>query len=140
VSGVPRDDKDALGRAGERRAALHYLLRGWRIVGRNVREHGAEIDLIARRGRVVAFVEVKTRRESDAGEPWESLRDAQRRRIMRAAEGWLAARERELGDDVEARFDVVSIVRTRWRFRVERFEGAFEAEGEAGRPWRTRKR
>jgi putative endonuclease len=138
VSGVAPRDKDALGRAGERRAALHYLLRGWRILGRNVREHGAEIDLIVRRGRVVAFVEVKTRRESDAGEPWESVRDAQRRRITRAAEGWLVAHERELGAGVELRFDIVSIVKTRWRFRVERFEGAFEAEAVDGRPWRRK--
>jgi putative endonuclease len=138
VSGVPQRDRDALGRAGERRAALHYLLRGWRILGRNVRDHGPELDLVVRRGRVVAFVEVKTRRAGDAGEPWESVREGQRRRIMRAAEGWLAAHERELGDDVEARFDVVSIVKTRWRFRVERIEGAFEAEAEAGRPWRRR--
>jgi len=135
---VPSRDKDLLGRAGERRAALHYLLRGWRIVGRNVRDFGGEIDLIARRGRVVAFVEVKTRRESDAGEPWEAVSEGQRRRIMRAAEGWLAAHERELGDDVEARFDVVSIVKSRWRFRVERIEGAFEAEADARSPWRRR--
>ncbi len=129
-------EKDLLGRAGERRAALHYLLRGWRIVGRNVRDYGGEIDLIVRRGRVVAFVEVKTRRASDAGEPWESVREGQRRRIMRSAEGWLAAHP--LGDDTEIRFDIVSIVKTRWRFRVERFEGAFEAEADARVPWRRR--
>ena len=133
---VPSRDKDLLGRAGERRAALHYLLRGWRIVGRNVRDYGGEIDLIARRGGVIAFVEVKTRRESDAGEPWESVRDGQRRRIMRAAEAWLAAHPP--GDDTEIRFDIVSIVKTRWRFRVERYEGAFEAEAESGRPWRRK--
>lgn len=129
-------DKDLLGRAGERRAALHYLLRGWRIVGRNVRDYGGEIDLIARRGRVIAFVEVKTRRESDAGEPWESVRDGQKRRILRAAEAWLAAHP--LDDRTEVRFDIASIVKTRWRFRVECFEGAFEAEAETGRPWRRR--
>jgi putative endonuclease len=134
---APRD-RDALGRAGERRAALHYLLRGWWIVARNARIAGVEVDLIVRRGRTLAFVEVKTRREGDAGEPWESVREGQRRRIMRAAEGWLAAHERELGADVELRFDVVSIVKTRWRFRVERLEGAFEAEGEVGRPWRRK--
>lgn len=133
---MPPRDKDLLGRAGERRAALHYLLRGWRIVGRNVRDHGGEIDLIARRGHEIAFVEVKTRRESDAGEPWESVRDGQRRRIMRAAEGWLAAHPPD--DRTEVRFDIVSIVRTRWRFRVERIEGAFEAEAESGRPWRRK--
>ncbi|MGK2857666.1 MAG: YraN family protein [Thermoanaerobaculia bacterium] len=132
---APRE-KDLLGRAGERRAAFHYLLRGWRIEGRNVRDYGAEIDLIVRRGRVVAFVEVKTRREGDAGEPWESVREGQRRRIMRAAEGWLAAHP--LREDTEVRFDIVSIVKTRWRFRLERFEGAFEAEAESGRPWRRR--
>jgi len=138
VSAVAPRDKDALGRAGERRAALHYLVRAWRIVARNERIGGVEVDLVVRRGRTIAFVEVKTRREGDAGEPWESVREGQRRRIMRAAEGWLAAHERALGDDIEVRFDVVSIVKTRWRFRVERLEGAFEAEGEAGRPWRRK--
>lgn len=133
---MPSRDKDLLGRAGERRAALHYLLRGWRIVGRNVRDFGGEIDLIARRGRVIAFVEVKTRRESDAGEPWESVRDGQKRRILRAAESWLAAHS--LDDRTEVRFDIVSIVKTRWRFQVECFEGAFEAEAEGGKPWRRR--
>lgn len=131
-------DRDALGRAGERRAALHYLLRGWRIVARNARVAGVEVDLIARRGRTLAFVEVKTRREGEAGEPWEAVRDAQRRRIMRAAEGWLAAHGAELGDDVEVRFDIVSVTRSRWRFRVERFEAAFEAEGDGRFPWRRR--
>jgi len=138
VSGVAPRDKDALGLAGERRAALHYVIRGWRILGRNVRVAGVEVDLIARRGRTIVFAEVKTRREGDAGEPWESVREGQRLRIMRAAEGWLAARERELSDDVEVRFDIVSIVRTRWRFRVERIEGAFESEGVDGRPWRRK--
>jgi len=138
VSAVAPRDKDALGRAGERRAALHYLVRAWRIVARNERIAGVEVDLIVRRGRTIAFVEVKTRREGDAGEPWESVRDAQRRRIMRAAEAWLAAHDGALDDDVEVRFDIVSIVKSRWRFRVERLEGAFEAEVVDGRPWRRR--
>jgi putative endonuclease len=58
-----RDRTNAeLGAAGERRAALHYRLRGFSIVGRNVRLGRGEIDLIARRGELLVFAEVNTRR------------------------------------------------------------------------------
>ena len=48
--------------AGERRAALHYRLRGYRILARNARAGGNELDLVARRGRTLVFCEVKEKR------------------------------------------------------------------------------
>ena len=56
-----------LGPLGERRAAWFYRLRGYTIVARNVRFRRGEIDLIVRRGRTLAFVEVKTRQSLTAG-------------------------------------------------------------------------
>jgi len=56
-----------LGRRGERRAAWFYRLRGYRIVERNLRMRGGEIDLIVRRGGLLVFVEVKTRQSLLAG-------------------------------------------------------------------------
>ena len=50
-----------LGQRGERRAAWFYRIRGYRIVARNVHLRGGEIDLVARRGRTLVFVEVKAR-------------------------------------------------------------------------------
>ena len=51
-----------LGAEGETRAARHLVRRGYRIVARNVRAGGVELDLVVRRGRIIVFVEVKARR------------------------------------------------------------------------------
>ena len=56
-----------LGQRGERRAAWFYRLRGYRIVARNVRLRGGEIDLVVRRGRTLVFAEVKARQSLTAG-------------------------------------------------------------------------
>lgn len=130
---MPRDRKQALGRAGERRAAWFYRLRGFRVVARNVSFRDGEIDLIVRRGRLLVFVEVKTRSEGHLGEPAMSVDRPKQLRIMRCAEIWLAKRQ---PGDVDVRFDIVTVVRTRWRFRVEHIPNAFEARYENGRPWR----
>ena len=58
----PRQRAERRGRDGETRAALWLQAKGWRIVGRRVKTPRGEIDLIAKRGRLVAFVEVKWRR------------------------------------------------------------------------------
>ena len=55
-------DRHTLAVAGEARAAAYLARRGYRIVARNVRAGGVEIDIVARRGRLVVFAEVKTRR------------------------------------------------------------------------------
>ncbi|MBW2714474.1 MAG: YraN family protein, partial [Deltaproteobacteria bacterium] len=62
-----RRSRNELGAEGERRAADHLAARGYRIIARNVRAGGVEMDLIARRGPLVVFVEVKTRREGGPG-------------------------------------------------------------------------
>ena len=92
------------GRRGETIAALWLMMRGWSIVGRRVRTPVGEVDLVARRGRIVAFVEVKTRtRASDAD---LSLDHYRLRRVAAAAEA-LAPRFVRPGDDV--RIDAVFI-------------------------------
>ena len=91
----------------ERRAALHYRLRGYRILGRNVWAGGYELDLIARRGRKLVFCEVKGKSGTGFGDPLEMVDDEKLRRLHRAAEAWLArnAACREL----ECRFEVVAV-------------------------------
>ena len=71
-------------------ACWHLRLRGWRIVARGWRCPAGEIDIIARRGRVLAIIEVKSRGEIDVAAT--ALAPRQRRRIARAAEAFLAAR------------------------------------------------
>lgn len=109
----------ALGRAAERRAELHYRLRAYRILARNARAGGNEIDLVARRGNRLVFCEVKAKRGEGFGDPLEMVTFEKQRRIRRAAEIWLAARPMLHGLDVT--LDVVA-VRPRG---LERIQNAF---------------
>jgi putative endonuclease len=95
------------GRRAERRAALHYLLRGYKIVARNAWAGGYELDLVARRGRRLVFCEVKEKTWLLYGDPVEMVTKEKQRRIRRAAEAWLARRP-EL-DGLEVQFDVVAV-------------------------------
>lgn len=78
------------GRHAEWLAALRLMLAGYRIVARNYRSPVGEIDLIARRGATLIFVEVKTRAGHAAAA--ESISARQQARIRRAAEAFLAGR------------------------------------------------
>jgi putative endonuclease len=79
------------GRAAERRVAWHYRLRGYRILARNVRAGGVELDLIVRRGRRLVFCEVKLKEGPRFGEPLEAVDDRKQERLRRGAQAWLVA-------------------------------------------------
>jgi putative endonuclease len=99
------------GRRAEFVAALLLMAKGYRILGRRVRTHAGEIDLVARSpGGVVCFVEVKTR--SSMRDAQESLLPRQQARIARAAELYLAQRRGLLSRGV--RFDTVMISDRNW--------------------------
>jgi len=107
--------RSRLGRAGEELAAEHLRGQGWDVTARNFRCRQGEIDLVARRGREVALVEVKTRAGGSHGTAAEAV-DERKRRAMagcvaeyRAASGWrgpvrfrLVAITLEVVDDVLA--------------------------------------
>ena len=95
-------DTDRFGRRAERVAAIFLAFKGYRILARRFRSPSGEIDLIARRRRLVVYVEVKGRRGEHA-----HVRDRQRHRIRRAAEHFLKLRP-ELSS-CDQRFDVVLI-------------------------------
>ena len=95
------------GVAGEHLAALHYLLRGYRVLGRNVWAGGNELDLVVRRGRSLVFVEVKRKRGAGYGDPLEMVGAEKQRRVRRAAEAWLAAHPEAAG--LEPRFEVAAV-------------------------------
>ena len=86
------DSRRHLGRIAEAAAARHLATEGWSLVGRNVRVGRGELDLIVRRGDVLAFVEVKARRSADYGTPEDAVDGHKRRQVARLAELWLAAR------------------------------------------------
>jgi putative endonuclease len=119
-------DRRALGAEGERRAAAHLEGHGWRVLARNVRAGGVELDLIAERQGVVAFVEVKARRSRSFG-PGELAVDARKRgRLLRGAAAWLRENPRSRG--WRARFDVIVCeVDAADAWRLRHLEGAFDA-------------
>ncbi len=98
------------GRRAERLALLALSLAGYRILARNLRSPVGEIDIVARRGRMIAFIEVKTRSSLETAA--DAIAGRQRRRITRAAARFLAARP-ELATH-QARFDVILIAPWRW--------------------------
>ena len=97
------------GRRAERLAALWLQLKGYKILGRRVRTPVGEVDLVARRGRTVAFVEVKAR--ATAEHAALALDEWRLRRVAAAAEA-LAHRYARAGDDI--RLDAIFIVPRRW--------------------------
>src|SRR3954447_11552497 len=97
----------SFGNCGER-AAERYLKRlGYRIIARQHRNSGGELDLIAQDGDTTVFVEVKTRGDGERGQPVDAITADKQRRLTRAAlvymkqRGWLERR---------GRFDVIAIV------------------------------
>ena len=93
------------GHAAEWAAAALLRAKGYRIMQRRYRGPGGEIDLVARRGRTIVFVEVKARPTLDDG-AW-SVTPEKRRRLVRAAEGWLMQNPELAGLDL--RLDVILI-------------------------------
>jgi putative endonuclease len=97
-----------LGLRGEDIAARHLEGAGWRVLARNWRFGHKEIDLIARRGHTVAFIEVKTRTRLRWGHPLCAIDGRKRAEIERVARVWLARHGRP---DDEFRFDAVAVYR-----------------------------
>jgi putative endonuclease len=102
--------KDAVGRFGEDLAARHLDAAGLQILARNWRCSEGELDIVAREGPVLAFVEVKTRSSVAFGVPSEAVTPVKAARIHRLALRWLDEHREQAGWPA-IRFDVVSIVR-----------------------------
>jgi putative endonuclease len=100
-------DRVQRGRAGEEEAIRYLRSRGWVILGRNVRAGRAEVDVIAMRGRVLAFVEVKCRRDLGFGHPLEAITASKQKKVARVARHWL--RDRPLPPGTTLRFDAVAV-------------------------------
>jgi putative endonuclease len=102
------------GREGETRAAWFLRAKGWQILDQRVRTPAGEVDLVARRGKLVAFVEVKTRRTS--AELDHAIDEYRLSRVAAAAE-MLGPRYCREGDDM--RVDVVLIAPRTWPRHIE---------------------
>lgn len=117
---------DRFGAWGERIAAEYLERQGWSVLARNYRWSRREIDLIARQGCTIAFIEVKTRADESFAHPFESLGLVQRRRIAEVAAAWV----REHGVETEVyRFDLISVLRSpAGEVRIDHLPDAWSAE------------
>jgi putative endonuclease len=96
-----------LGGWGEELAKEYLLKLGYKIIKTNFRNKIGEIDIIAKDGNMICFVEVKTRRTADYGQPFESVHYFKRRKMCNLALSYLKYACHN--NDMRARFDVVSI-------------------------------
>jgi putative endonuclease len=114
----------ALGKAGENLACQELERRGYAIIARGWRQRAGEIDIIARHGRILVFVEVKARAGRAFGEAAEAVSRRKRRRLVQLARMYLA-RHRQL--ESPCRFDVVTIDADAGHAVVQVFQNAFDA-------------
>jgi putative endonuclease len=119
-----------LGELGERVAARWLVRRGWRVLAHRFRSGHRDLDLVVRRGRTVAFVEVKTRRAADGGAraaaafggPVGAVTWRKRRELARSAWVWM---DRHGGPAMVYRFDVVGVLVTPRGVRIRHIADAF---------------
>lgn len=117
-AGTDRDARRASERRGARAelvAAAALMLKGYRVLARRWKCRHGEIDLVAVRGRRLAFVEVKQR--TTAEDAHAAIGELQSHRIRDAAELWLARERRYRGHDIH--FDAVFVLPRRWPMHVE---------------------
>jgi putative endonuclease len=111
-----------LGLSAETRAAALLLAKGYRVVARRFRTGVGEVDIVARRGNLLVFIEVKARERLD--DAAEAVTPRQQRRIIAAAQAWLAANPDDVTRNI--RFDVILIAPRRWpRHILAAFDATF---------------
>jgi len=110
-----------LGGRGEDLAARFLARKGLKVLERNFRCPAGEVDIIARDGETVVFVEVKTRRGGLFGHPLEAVHSTKRDRLRKTALFYLSTR----GGEAPARFDIVGINLGPGAPEIEHVEDAF---------------
>ncbi|HEX3703990.1 MAG TPA: YraN family protein [Vicinamibacterales bacterium] len=117
-------DKVIFGKTGEDLACEELTRRGYEIVARRCRLHGGELDVIARDGDTLVFVEVKARDGHAFGDAAEAVTAFKRRRIAHLALDYVTRHQLR---DCPCRFDVVAIHVESGRPAIEVFQNAFDA-------------
>ncbi len=112
-----------LGSEGEALAAAYLEGHRYKVLERNFRCRGGEIDIVARDGKTIVFVEVKARKDRQYGPPQLAVTHFKQRQISKASLTWLA-KNRQL--ETCARFDVISITFTGQLPQIEHIPNAFE--------------
>lgn len=123
-----RGARKQLGNRGELEAASFLEGLGYKILHRQLRGRYGELDLVARDGATIVFVEVKTRASTDAGHPTEAITPDKQRKMTRSA---LAFLKKQRWLNQKARFDVVAIIwpQTNEPPQIQHYINAFEPVG-----------
>jgi putative endonuclease len=116
------EERLSLGRWGEEEAVRFLRRLGMTIVERNLRTPVGEIDIVARQGKTLVFVEVKTRRSDAFGTPQEAVGPTKQRQIIRTALWYMGDGK---GRGMQPRFDVVAVRPEPQGARVEHIVNAF---------------
>jgi len=114
--------KKELGSWGEGIAKDYLIAKGYRIIFTNYKTKMGEIDIVAQKENVVAFVEVKTRRNDSYGKPRESVNFKKQLTYARVAEQFL---QQFNNGNNSFRFDVIEVYKSNENFKVEHIEDAF---------------
>ena len=116
-------DPHLLGKAGEDAAADYLEEKGYTILDRNWRNNRLELDIIATKGDIIAFVEVKTRKNTDFREPHEAVDWKKIRHIVVAADAYIKLH----AIDLKIRFDIIDVVGDVGQFQITQIEDAFNS-------------
>ena len=109
------------GEWGEAYAVMHLLKNDYEILDRNWRFQKAEIDIIAKKNDQIIIVEVKTRNSDFFGDPQDFVTTSKIKLLTKAANEYLISNEISL----EARFDIIAILKNKTTEKLEHFENAF---------------
>ena len=120
--------RQEFGVVGERVAERWLRRRGWRVLQRRFRNGHRDIDLVAERGGLVAFVEVKARRGLQFGDPVEAVNWRKQRELVRSAAIWI---DRHGRPNESYRFDVIGVLMDGNSVRVKHIENAFSPGSKA---------
>ena len=123
----PPEDRGRAGAEAETAACAYLEAKGMQVVARNFRARGGEVDVVAREGEVLVFVEVRYREDDGLGAPEETVGRVKRLRIVAAARAYLSRIPAAAWK--EARFDVVAVVGTGSDRIIRHYPGAFDARG-----------
>ena len=104
---MPTDTRRATGIRGEEEAARFLARCGYAILDKNVRTRAGEIDLVAKEGKTLVFVEVKTRKDLAGDPPQAAVNTRKQNRLGKLAHGYLKLRRLR---EMPCRFDVVAVI------------------------------
>lgn len=114
-------EHNTLGKLGENVAVTYLEQHGYAIRHRNWRFHHLEVDIISVKDHEIVFVEVKTRKNNEYGEPYDAVDYKKMQRLVKAADTYIKLYQ----IDYNIRFDIISVVGENGNFTIEHIKEAF---------------